>query len=631
MPFYKLKNFLLNSNIVFPMLLMHNKSALVKSVVSMYDKRDERMEGSKHMKHSIVDIATVSGSRATMYSVNRQLREYLPEGATLVSYSFEEGIPEKIYARVLLLSGESFERRLKSMDAICAESKIFIAERAINVESIPKLVSIVPDSTVLIVNDTQAAAYDAIASLQKIGFTKWHYIPYSPEIPISSLPKAEIDCTLSIGELECIPDGFEPAYDIGTRIIAIQTIAEIWSWLGWPLTCIETYLNHYLEKVISMSQRLYASATRINDPAQNLLVQKGLYPKYGIEDIYGKSAEMQNTKQRALRLAQTDLNILIEGESGTGKELFASAIHQASERCNKPYLAINFSSLNDSLIESELFGYENGAFTGAKQKGKAGVFEIADGGTIFLDEIGDISPKVQVRLLRVLQEKEVMRIGDEKIRHVDVRIIAATNQNLAEKVRQGMFREDLYYRLKIGYLYLPPLRNRKEDIPYLAQALLQDIAPGITFEPALLELLQIENWPGNVRELKNTIIYMNAMRTGSTLRLQDLPEYEYRTAGIDSAEPSGTNTDTVQSLYPAPKTPIHATMQKADDEAAGMLLALITEMLADGNLLGRQRLLRVAAMRNICHSEYRLRKLLTALETHGLIVMGKGKVGIRLP
>lgn len=665
------------------------------------------------MQSGIVDIATVSGSRQTMKSVNAQLKEYLPEGASLVSYSFEEGIPQKIYARALLVSGESFVRRLSERNAIWENSRIFIAERAVDVNCIQKLVTIGAESTVLIVNDSWAAAMDAVESLRKIGFSRWKYLVYSPELPIESVLKEKFDHVLSVGEPELVPEVFGPSYDIGTRIIAIQTIAEIWSFLGWPLDSIEKYINSYLEQVISMSQRAYDTSMRLDHTNQNLLelidsiddgmmvynrrnqvvelcnahlrklsglredvsgrslsdvireqeivsfltskpesgdsilaewngksfvatrfllegdrevctfrsvekiekdrsrvnrqlVHKGLYSKYSFDDIQGSSQEIRNTKQRAQRLAMTDLNILIEGESGTGKEMFAGAIHQASARRDKPYLAINFSSLNDSLMESELFGYEEGAFTGAKRGGKAGVFEMADGGTIFLDEIGDISPKMQVGLLRVLQEKEVMRIGDGRIRYVDVRVIAATNQNLLEKVRQGLFREDLYYRLKIGYLYIPPLRSRKEDIPYLAMRLLQqDGAENVKLSEDLMEWMQQQSWPGNVRELKNTLMYMNAMRNGMEIGMDDLPEQR----------PQQRN-----------EQPCVRERNSEKDQ----LLCLIEEMLGDGILLGRRQLLAAAREKGICHTEYQLRKRLGGLEAEGKIIMGRGKVGIQL-
>ena len=670
---------------------------------------------------TVVDVATISGSVQTMRSVNRQLREYLPEGATLASYSFADGIPEKIYARILLLGGESFEQRLKDMDAIWEGSRIVIAERSVNVDSIQKLVSIGSDRTVLVVNDSAASAQDAVESLQDIGFTSWKYIAYSPEMGQDALKDKQFDCVISVGEPALVPRDIGPVYEIGTRIISMRTIMEVWSSLGWPLDVVENYINKYMERVILMTQRAYDASARMDETTRNLLalfdslddgvmvydrakqvivlcnthlrkmagiresmdgerledvidsseiirfllsppetaesallewddkklmatrfpldgdrevcvfrsveaiqtdssklahqlVRKGFYSKYSFDDILGNSREIQETRRRARKLAQTDLNVLIEGESGTGKELFASAIHQASSRRDKPYLAINFSALNDSLMESELFGYEEGAFTGAKRGGKAGVFELANGGTIFLDEIGDISPKMQVGLLRVLQEKEVMRIGDGKIRYVDVRIIAATNQNLMEKVQQGLFREDLYYRLKIGHLYIPPLRSRTEDIPYLAQKLLeQDTTDAVSISPQLLNWLQNQSWPGNVRELKNTIIYMNAMREGDVLGLSDLPERPER------------KENGITELQNAVSKPA-ADVKSADNQ----LLELIRELLKEDILLGRRFLLEEAKKRGICSSEYQLRKLLASLEQSGYILMGKGKVGIQL-
>jgi transcriptional regulator with PAS, ATPase and Fis domain len=168
----------------------------------------------------------------------------------------------------------------------------------------------------------------------------------------------------------------------------------------------------------------------------------------------------------------TELTILIHGESGTGKELFASGIHATSKRASGPFLAVDLGAFSDDLIESELFGYREGAFTGARKGGKPGLFELADGGTLFLDEIGNISPKVQKRLLRVLQEKEIMRVGGSEIIKVDVRIITATNEDLLEKTRERTFREDLYYRLKMGWLSIPALRERKVDIPLLVRRFL---------------------------------------------------------------------------------------------------------------------------------------------------------------
>lgn len=260
---------------------------------------------------------------------------------------------------------------------------------------------------------------------------------------------------------------------------------------------------------------------------QNFLLN-GHVAKYDFENIIGLSKLLIETKNTAVKLSRSDLSILIEGESGTGKELFASAIHKNSKRKNGPYLAINFSALPDDLIESELFGYEEGSFTGAKKGGKIGLFELADGGTIFLDEIGDVSPKVQTKLLRVLQEKEIMPIGGASIRKVDTRIIAATNKDLRKMVLEKQFRADLYYRLKIGYLYLPTLRERLCDICELTSYFIRmETAANIKISNKVIDEFMKYKWLGNVRELESTIKYMIAVRTGNVLTVSDLPDRKF--------------------------------------------------------------------------------------------------------
>ncbi|SDE32678.1 sigma-54 interaction domain-containing protein [Sporomusa acidovorans] len=212
----------------------------------------------------------------------------------------------------------------------------------------------------------------------------------------------------------------------------------------------------------------------------------------------------------ARTVARNSSTILLRGESGTGKELFANAIHAEGARRKHPFIPINCAALTESLLESELFGYEDGAFTGAAKGGKKGLFEQTNGGTLFLDEIGDISPRLQVRLLRVLQEGTVRRVGGHNDISVDVRVIAATHRNLEDMIRCGEFREDLYYRLNVIPLTILPLRERKEDIPLLAQHLIRKICAKIDKSEVHLakesvEILVAQKWPGNVRQLENTL------------------------------------------------------------------------------------------------------------------------------
>jgi propionate catabolism operon transcriptional regulator len=234
---------------------------------------------------------------------------------------------------------------------------------------------------------------------------------------------------------------------------------------------------------------------------------KRLLANYTFANIVGESQAVQIAVSKAKSFGQTDSTILINGETGTGKELFAQSIHNISPRHKKPFMAINCAAIPESLLDSELFGYEQGAFTGAQKEGKPGLFELTHTGTIFLDEVGELTSPVQSRLLRVLQEKEVMRVGGRKIIPVDVRIIAATNRNLWNEVKAGNFREDLYYRLSVLELNIPPLRERKEDIPLLAKSILRKNMPMV--DSILIENIQLlakdYHWPGNIRELENIL------------------------------------------------------------------------------------------------------------------------------
>ncbi|WP_123054096.1 sigma 54-interacting transcriptional regulator [Clostridium sp. JN-1] len=251
--------------------------------------------------------------------------------------------------------------------------------------------------------------------------------------------------------------------------------------------------------------------------------------RYSIEDIIGSSAKIQEVKSIAMKVAKTDSNVLIMGESGTGKELFAHGIHNASKRYLGPFVEINCASIPSELFESELFGYEEGAFTGAKKGGKKGKFELANGGTIFLDEIGDMPMYMQVKLLKVIQDREIERIGGNTIKKINVRIIAATNKNLEDSIIKGEFREDLYYRLNVMKIVIPPLRERKEDIPILADSLKIKIANrlGIYVEGISKEALDClikYKWPGNVRELENVIERaINLLDSDLVIKLEHLP------------------------------------------------------------------------------------------------------------
>lgn len=282
---------------------------------------------------------------------------------------------------------------------------------------------------------------------------------------------------------------------------------------------------------------------------QNRELLNQLKKKYSFENIIGKSAAMKKVFETVELVAPSRANVLIYGESGTGKEMIADAIHHNSPRRDKPYVKVHCAALPETLLESELFGHEKGAFTGAIMR-KRGRFELASLGTIFLDEIGEISLKTQVKLLRVIQEREFERVGGEQSVKVDVRIISATNKNLKEEIERGSFREDLYYRLDVVSIHVPPLRDKKDDIPLMVHKFIEDFSrennkeiEGIT--NGALKALMSYKWPGNVRELRNVIESIVVLTKSKVITEQDLPpdilskderSYLKLPAGVDLGE-----------------------------------------------------------------------------------------------
>ncbi|MDA0835478.1 MAG: sigma-54 dependent transcriptional regulator [Planctomycetota bacterium] len=287
----------------------------------------------------------------------------------------------------------------------------------------------------------------------------------------------------------------------------------------------------YLIKPLDINELRHAvdkASTRVRLIRRNAELNRRLDEKFGFEGVIGNSPAMQKILARLKQIAPTDTTVLIQGDSGTGKELVARALHQNSERKTKPFVPLNISALPSSILESELFGHEQGAFTGAMGK-RVGKFEHANGGTLFLDEVGEMPMETQIKLLRVLEERKITRLGMNDEIDINVRLVAATNADLKEMVKSGKFREDLYYRLSVVNILLPPLRERRGDIPLLMEHFLREHSKrlgkdvtGIT-KPAR-HALMIYNWPGNIRELKNMVEGMMVLDMDGVLDVDDLPE-----------------------------------------------------------------------------------------------------------
>ena len=302
--------------------------------------------------------------------------------------------------------------------------------------------------------------------------------------------------------------------------------------------------------------------------------------------LVGKSSQMREIYKLIGIMASNTMTVLIEGETGTGKDLVARAIHAGSERKAKPFVPVDCGALPDDLLESELFGYEAGAFTGAKSEGKPGRFELADGGTLFLDEVGNMTSALQVKLLRALQTQEIERLGGTRTLKVDVRVIAATNQELNEMVRRGQFREDLYYRFKRIALHLPPLRERREDIPLLITHFLQLIQEelgkpirGISTEG--MQLLQDYPWPGNVRELENCVRSAATLSRSDVVLPDDLPPEIRMGNAVNTADVSQLETTLRSVLQDTTKAAIAEGKNGLYEEVVAMLDKALIALVLD--------------------------------------------------
>lgn len=550
-------------------------------------------------------ICLYTGSNRTKDVLCKQLQEVLGKNVNILSYAIDEETPRHENTDLTILSSNSVEEELLESGFLTYDSSYFVCGRRINFDYIESVLRIPKGEIALFVNDTKETATLCIQNLKDIGID---HINYHPFFPGSDL-QGEYHFAITAGEMWLVPENIKNIIDLGPRHIDMPSLIKIADLLKLKDFDAGTIIKPYTDKIIDISKKMVVVNVEVEGIKHILkgkLKTRGHTAIYSFENIKGNSQSLLEVKYKAKKLAKTDLTVLIEGESGTGKELFASAIHNASNRKNGPYLAVNFSALPEELVESELFGYEEGAFTGAKKGGKIGLFEQADGGTIFLDEIGDISPKMQTKLLRVLQEKEIMPVGGGNIKKVDIRIIAATNKDLKYMVSQGLFRDDLYYRLKIGYVNVPPLRNRKEDIKCLMNFFVEKEGQGmVSIDKEVYERFYKYDWRGNVRELKNTIKYMLAIKENSSrITPSDLPDVHF-----------------FQEL------PQNESQECELDYHLEVVLQTIYEINLEGINAGRNVITQRLNQRNIKLTENQVRKRIQILQQKELLYVYKGKRG----
>lgn len=370
------------------------------------------------------------------------------------------------------------------------------------------------------------------------------------------------------------------------------------------------------------SYRLYgavATIKKFNDiekkqhKLRSQLIGKGHRAKYSFQDILGESETIKKFKNDSIKIAKSNSTVLITGESGTGKELFAQAIHNSSNRKNYQFVAVNCGALPESLLESELFGYEEGAFTGARKGGKPGFFELSHKGTLFLDEIGEMSLNLQMRLLRVLQEREVMRIGGDRLINVDIRLIAATNRDLSDMVTKGGFREDLFYRLNVLRLKIPNLNSRREDILPLINHFKKEFNGDFELDKDVQKAFLNHNWKGNIRELKNYVEHLISLEV-KKVHIEDLP--------FECEEDLEHNIDDEKILM--------SRLIKIAGKNIKKYIFVLEELekgFNENKRLGRRSIFEKSQENNIFISEQEIRTILINLEKYKMVEVFKGRTG----
>lgn len=411
--------------------------------------------------------------------------------------------------------------------------------------------------------------------------------------------------------LSCVPFGEvrETQKEIRSRLVTVNG-----EYVNLNITTVikaENYMGAF-----AVLQRFKEEEQKQHELRRQLL-NKGHKAKYTFDDILGESGAIKKIKEIAKKMAKTNSAVLITGESGTGKELFAHAVHNYSDRKDYPFVAVNCAAIPENLLESELFGYEEGAFTGAKRGGKIGLFEFAHMGTLFLDEIEGMSPALQIKLLRVIQEKEIMKIGGDKVINIDVRIIAATNEELRKLVKENKFRKDLYYRINTLPIMIPPLREREDDVYLLLERFKTEIGADFKFTPKAKEAFKMYNWEGNIRELKNYVEFFNFMGE-EYINFEDMPLAikEYYEENKDKKEISEKEENNILK-----ETAGHRYKEYV------FLLKKIKENQKAGLSSGRKILCSICEKNNISLTEQEIRGILKNLEKIDFIKVFKGRKG----
>ncbi len=596
------------------------------------------------MKHIVV----IAYNMRTAVSYGRQISSLLGEDVVQVDvYALERELPASITADAVLLSAHFIYSFLGTRLRDCRH--VLIADITLPLKALDALRALPAGSRAMLVNTTMEMAIETINQIRNAGIYQVELVPVYPgmeEIP--PLPLA-----VTPGERELVPPSVTEVLDLQDRVLSARTIAGLAVRLDLTQRLQRREVEEYFQGLVrtdwgvdGLLSQVYEQERRLDLLRQNLeeleqsqirrpAAQRGHVARHSFDDILTRNPRMQQLKETARRMAASNSSIVIYGRSGTGKELFAQSIHNASPRREAPFIAINCASIPENLLESELFGYSEGAFTGAKKGGKRGYFELAHRGTLFLDEIGEMDLGLQARILRVLQEKEITRVGGDSVIRVDVRILSASNKRLLDLVRQNRFREDLYYRLNVLSLEIPPLRDRREDVPLLLRHFQEQLGAVFSLTPAAWEFLGQYPWPGNVRELGNFVERLSYLgkpvldREDVASQLDGQPEAE--SGAGRSGEGEGVSAPLPEEATASAPLLEHFLLQERERrELYAAILSLLHYNRESGVHQGRGGLSRSLREKGVMLSEQQVRTHLRVLSRYGLVTVQAGRRGTEI-
>ena len=538
----------------------------------------------------------------TLRTLEEQLRSFLPKEVSITLYNVSAGDSTVLSGQYFgVFSGEKVYQQFLDSGLSDYLEETLVGSRTITSHKLDKILFLPRDREILVVMESRTSAEEVISDLQRSGFNFYQFVPYSPDCDFSAKARP---IAITADAMIHVPAGVENVYNIGAKIFDFSTIIQIMDSYHLLESNLQSYAKQYLDDLLIFARRISDAANeagKTSKAVRTALCGPNCYAKYKFRDIIGQSPCISKVKSTAEKIAATDMSVLIEGDSGTGKSIFASAIHHASARQGAPFVSINFAALSDAQIETELFGCE--------EDGTIGLFQLAEGGSIFLDEIDEASLKVQAQILQIMQTGEIIKTGGKRHFPVDVRIIAATNCNLEEMTAEKTFRKDLFYRLKEGYLYLPPLSQHKEDIPLLVTHWMNTLfCINKEITPLAMEALMQREWQGNIRELFATIKFTLAVCESDTITPEDFP--------YDSAS-------TAESGF-------HFASAEKTDDISKLILSAIREINQRSEIAGRSRIYWFLHDAGYGISEYKIRKSISMLAEQGLISATHGKYGMSL-